>query len=289
MKYSDRHSLSPGNNEPLSPKVFDLLRNYIHEKTGIYFHDNKQYLLQSRLKPRLRELNLSSYEDYYKFLRSPNKRQEFFKMVNAVTINETFFFRSSEQFELIETHILPQLIALHGHRRAKIHIWSAACSTGDEPYTLAIIIKEYFAHRYPNIQFQITATDIDSEALAAAKAGLFKSYATRYIHPFILKKYFTPEGSAHRINDSIKQLVDFKLINLSDRTEMMRIHNVDLTLCANVLVYFPSEMKERVVKSIFKATRKGGFFMVGHAETLFGLEHDFTQARIGKAIFYQKI
>lgn len=289
MKYSDRHSLSPGNNEPLSPKVFDLLRNYIHEKTGIYFHDNKLYLLQSRLKPRLLELNLSSYEDYYHYLCSPINRQELVKMVNAVTINETCFFRSSEQFELIKTHILPKLIAEHRHQRAKIHIWSAACSTGDEPYTLAIIIKEYFAQRYPNIRFQITATDIDSEALDAARMGLFKSSATRYIHPLLLKKYFMAEGNAHRINDSVKELVDFKLVNLNDRTEMMRIHNVDLTLCANVLVYFPSETKERVVKSIFKAMRKGGFFMVGHAETLFGLEHDFTQARIGKAIFYQKI
>lgn len=288
MKYSDRHSLSPGNNEPLSPKVFDLLRNYIHDKTGIYFHDNKQYLLQSRLKQRLRELNLASYEEYYKFVCSPINRQELIKMVNAVTINETCFFRSTEQFELIRTHILPQLIALRKDQQPKIHIWSTACSTGDEPYTLAIIIKEHFAYRYPDIQFLITATDIDSEALAAAKAGLFKSYATRYIPPAILKKYFSPEGNAHRINDGIKQLVDFKLINLSDRTEMMRIHNVDLTLCANVLVYFPSETKEKVVKSIFKSTRKSGFFMVGHSETLFGLEHDFARTRIGKTIFYQK-
>lgn len=288
MKYSDRHSLSPGHNEPLGPKVFDLLRNYIHKKTGIYFHDNKQYLLQSRLKPRLCELGLSSFEDYYDFLSRSINRDEIYKMVSAVTINETHFFRSTEQFELIKTHLLPQLIASHRQHHGNIHIWSAACSTGDEPYTLAIIIKEHFEQRYPNIRFRITATDIDSDALDAAKVGLFRNYSTRYIHPQLLKKYFTSEGNVYRINDSIKQLVDFKLINLSDRTEMMRIHNVDLTLCANVLIYFPAETKKKVVKSIYKSMQSGSIFMVGHSETLFGLDHDFTQVRLGNTVFYQK-
>ena len=291
MKYSDRKSHSPNKTVPLSRQEFDQIRDYILQKTGIYFQDNKLYLLQSRLMPRLGELGLYSYEDYYSLLTASGHPEEFQKMVSAITINETYFFRSSAQFNLIESSILPQLIKQKQEQNAanpKIRLWSAACSAGDEPYTLSIILQHNFLHRYPNIQFEVLASDIDPVILARAKQGIYNAYSIRNIPPPLLKKYFIQRGDQFQIKQEIAERVEFRRINLADRIEMMSMHNIDLAICANVLIYFPTKIRQQVVSSIYNSLSPQGFFMVGFSETLFGIDHKFTQVRNGKSMTYQK-
>ena len=289
MKYPDREGNAPGKVIPLSGHLFDKIRLLIRDKTGIYFQDNKQYLLQSRLKTRLTQLNLDSFESYFEYLSHPANKAEFGRMVSAITINETYFFRSQEQFNIIQNTILPRLIE---HKQETpnpvIKIWSTACSTGDEPYTLALIINHYFKKRYPKYRFEILASDIDTDIIAKAKRGLYSAYAVRNIPSFLLNAYFSKNNETFQISDEIRQMVTFKKINLSDRLEMIRIHGVDLAICANVLIYFPSDIRQNVVNSIYNCLNSSGYFMVGFSETLFGINHPFMQLRDGKNTTYQK-
>lgn len=269
--------------------MFEKLRDFILDKTGIYFQDNKLYLLQSRLNARLKDLSLNKYEDYYLYLTSAYGKEEFIKMVSAITINETYFYRSQEQFSIIQNSILPQLIAQKKDKpNPRIRIWSAACSAGDEPYSLSIILDKFFIHKYPNIEFEILASDIDPIVLAKAKKGIYNSYSIRNVPKNLLEKYFTKLGDEYQLKPEIASMVNFKRINLSDRMGLMGIHGIDLAMCANVLIYFPKHIRQRIVTSIYNSLSKKGFFMVGFSETLFGIEHQFQQTRDGKSITYQK-
>ena len=210
-------------------------------------------------------------------------------MVSAITINETYFFRSPEHFNLIQNSILPQLILQKKDKpNPKIRLWSTACSAGDEPYTLAILLHHYFVNRYPNIRFEILASDIDPIILSKAKKGLYNTYSIRNIPANLLEKYFIGQGDQYQIKPEIASMVEFKRINLSDRIGMMGVHSVDLAICANVLIYFPKHIRQNVVTSIYNSLNKTGFLLIGFSETLFGIEHQFNQTRDGKSITYQK-
>ena len=288
-KYSDRNSQSPTALKPLSQSLFEELRDFICEKTGIYFQDNKQYLLQSRLRNRVMQLNFESFEAYFSYLKNPNNISEFTEMVNSITINETYFFRSPEQFSLLQNTLLPLLIEQKkSDARPTIRLWSTACSTGDEPYSIAILVKEHFAHLYPTVKFEIYGSDIDSNILERAQRGFYNAYAIRNIPEHLLRKYFTQNGEVFELNNDIRSLVEFKKINLSDRVEMMRMHHIDLAICANVLIYFPNEIRQKVVMSIYNSLARNGLFLIGFSETLFGIEHPFVQIRDGKNMTYQK-
>ena len=290
MKYADREGSTSGKIIPLSRHVFDQIRSFIKDKTGIYFQDNKQYLLQSRLKVRLLDLKLADYEQYYQYLISPANHSEFAKMVSAITINETYFFRSQDQFTSIQNRIIPMLLLQKQDvPHPVIRIWSTACSTGDEPYTLALILKNRFEKQKPNVRFEILASDIDSDILARAKRGLYSAYSVRNIPSQLLERYFIKTDEGFQISDEIRKMVTFRRINLSDRLEMIRIQGIDLAICANVLIYFPQEIRQNVVNSIYNCLNAGGYFMVGFSETLFGIEHPFTLSREGKNTTYQKL
>lgn len=289
MKYLDRKSHSPAKTPPLSREVFDDVRDYILERTGIYFQDNKLYLLQSRLNTRLKDLGLPSYEDYFDFLTSPRNKDEFTRMVSAITINETYFFRSPDHFNLIQNSLLPKLIAQKQNKtNPRIRLWSTACSGGDEPYTLALILHHFFVHRYPKIRFEVIASDIDPEILNKAQKGLYNTYSIRNVPRILLDKYFIKQGEDYKIKQEVTRLVSFKRINLSDRMSMIGINNIDLAICANVLIYFPKHIRQNVITSIYNSLNTQGFFMVGFSETLFGINHQFQQIRDGKSITYQK-
>ena len=246
-------------------------------------------MLQSRLIQRVRDLGFQSYEDYFDYLFQARDSGEFASMVNAVTINETFFFRTQDQFDLIKNALLPRLIERSKPPEKKtIRIWSAACSTGDEPYSLAILLKELFIQRFPHITFEIFASDIDSDILSRARRGAYSAYAIRHVPPQLLQKYFSENNEHYQLNESIRSMVQFKQINLADRMAMMRMNGIDLAICANVLIYFPKPIKENVVHSIYNALNPGGLFIIGISETLFGINHPFTLLKEGKSVVYCK-
>ena len=273
----------------LSDEMFDQMRSFIYDKTGIYFQDNKRYLLESRVGRRLSALKLPGFAAYYGELRKGSLNGELKDLVNAITINETFFFRNVPKFDILENELIPEII----ERRAKegkhnVRIWSAACSTGDEPYTIALIVKERLQRRYPNVRFEIVGTDINTEVLDKARAGIYGEYAVRHVPPAVMRKYFPEDGARFRLSPEICQMVRYHHVNLSDRAGMMRMRGVDLVLCANVLIYFDNQAKQRVVSSIYNNLNVGGYLLVGFSETLYGVSQSFQSVRFDKTIAYKK-
>jgi chemotaxis protein methyltransferase CheR len=277
----------------LSQATFEELRRFVHERTGIYFRDNKRYLMESRLSRRLTTLGLADFEAYLRFLQTPAARAELTELANAVTINETYFFRHAEQHALFVKEILPTLVESRLSRgQRRVRLWSAASSTGDEAYTLALLILENLRARYPQVTFEIVGTDIDTEVVARARRGEYGAYAVRNVPPELLQKYFVPTGDgrteSYRLDAKVRSMVSFRQTNLADRVAMGRMRDVDAAFCANVLIYFDQAVKERVVGSLYQSLREGGYLFVGVSETLYGVTQAFQPVRFAQAVAYRK-
>ncbi|WP_457651537.1 CheR family methyltransferase [Rhodocaloribacter sp.] len=276
-----------GRNELTAP-LFDQYRRFIYEQTGIYFQDNKKYLLESRISRRLTATRKGDFQSYLQYLRNGGMRTELPELVNAVTINETFFFRTPPQFDIIEQHIIPELVSLREKTSRRIKIWSAACSTGDEPYTLALITKDRLQPRFPHITFEIIGTDINTDVLESARRGSYGPRSVRNVPPRMLSRYFTVEQDRYIVKPEIRQMVKFMHGNLADRSSMYKMRNFDIIICANVLIYFDNKSKQQVVSSLYNSLEHGGYLLVGFSETLYGVTQAFQPVRFEKTIAYKK-
>ena len=272
----------------LDAATFETLRAFIYDKTGIYFQDNKRYLLESRVSRRLKALQLDSFEAYARQVTTRRQHEELGHLINAITINETFFFRHQAQYDVLVDHLIPALIGERGER-CRLRFWSAASSTGEEAYSLALLFEEKVKPRYPNVRLDIVATDIDTNAIQEARDGLYNSYATRNVPEAWLRKYFTAEERGHRLSADIRRRVRFKQVNLADRLAMQRLCNFDVIFCANVLIYFDDTSKQQVVASLYNSLGAGGYLFVGFSESLYGVTQAFHAVRIDKTTAYQKV
>src|SRR5690625_2191265 len=197
--------------------VFEALRRLIYDHSGIYFEDNKRYLLESRVNQRLRALGCRSDEEYLERVQREGTMGELNVLVNAVTINETFFNRHPMQLEVMEKHLIPELIRKRSETGApNIRIWSAACSSGDEAYSIAIMIREKIQPLYPKATFEIVGTDIDTDILDAAERAVYAPYAVRTLPESTVKSYFKLQNDRYVLRDSIRKMVRFKKLNLTD-------------------------------------------------------------------------
>jgi chemotaxis protein methyltransferase CheR len=262
-------------------ELTDIIRNYC----GIIFRKNKQYLLEYKLTPRLRELNFNSFSDYIYYLKypSPNKH-EIQRLINLVTINETYFFREKNQIEYMIRNAIPELIK-KGKKNFKI--WSAACSTGEEPYSIAILLKESsLLSRY---NFEITATDIDTEVLEKAKLGVYKKTSFRNINDEkLLMKYFEIQNQNYYLKNEIKSVVKIMYLNLMENGIIKYLGKMDFIFCRNVLIYFDVEMKKRVAELFYKILNDDGYLFLGYAETLSRVTDKFILTNFTEGSFYKK-
>ncbi len=295
MSLLDRlHLPAPaGGAASLSDATFHELRAFIYERTGLYFRDNKRYLLENRLGRRLAALGLPDFEAYLALLRGAGARAEADALFNAVTINETYFFRHADQHALFVGHLLPELIEERLRRgQRRVRLWSAACSTGDEPYTLALLIRETLRTRYPHVAFEILGTDLNTDVLAHARRGFFSSYAVRNVPPALLRQYFQAHGDGpnrtYELDRRVRSMVTFQTLNLVDPAGMARMRDVDAAFCANVLIYFDDEAKRQVAGHLYHALRDGGYLFVGVSETLYGVTQSFQPTRFAQAVAYRK-
>lgn len=273
----------------LTDESFKELRDIIYKTSGIYYSDSKRYLLQSRISKRVQELRLNSISDYVNYIRSPLNKSELKNLFDAITINETYFFRAEQQYEALEKIILPEIIKNKGASSVPaVRIWSAACSTGEEPYTIAMIILEKFKPFYPNTQFQILGSDISNNVLEIAQRGVYREYSVRNVPDSFFKKYFIVKDGLYYINDDVKRFVRFSNINLFDQMQMRMVTNCDIIFCANVLIYFDLPAKQKVVSYLYDALNPGGYLFVGHSESLHGVTKAFTLVHLPKAIAYKK-
>lgn len=280
----------PGLKLSLSLKCFETWRKYIYESTGIYFQDNKKYLLESRLHKRITHLGLKSFEQYFDFVKAnPSGTSEIKYLYEAITINETFFFRNQPQLDALVSTILPDVIALNAKAgKNKIRIWSAACSSGEEAYSIAMMIQDIIKPKYPAIDFEIVGTDISNAVVDTARRGSYKEYSVRNTPVYFLKKYFKTNGSSFELDQKIKSMASFKLLNLYDDMIMRTMINFDVIFCANVLIYFDQASKIKVINHLYNSLNKGGYLFIGYSETLHGISRAFKLISFPKTIGYKK-
>ena len=289
MKHIDRQSRPPGSSPRLHRIDFEILRDLIHNNAGIYFQDNKRHVLQSRVMSRLKPLCFDYFEDYVDYALDPMNFNEVFRLVDAVTSLETSFFKSNEQFACIKDQILPSLINQKIEAGEQmLRIWSTACSTGEEVYSLAMVVHACLEQVDYPINVEIIGSDINTKALHTAEHGLYKSKSVAHIPPTLLETYLLRTPSGYQVHPTIMNMVTLKRINLADRTDMMRLHSVDMAFCANVLHSFSHEIKQRTLQAIYNTLNDDGYFMIGDSETLFGLSHPFLEINIDDVRVFQK-
>jgi len=280
----------PGVKVSLSLKAFETWRKYIYDSTGIYFQDNKKYLLESRLQKRITHLNLGTFEQYLDFVKfNPSGSAEIKYLYEAITINETFFFRNQPQLDALVTTILPEVIASKEKLgKNKIRIWSAASSSGEEAYSIAMMINDLIKPKYPNMDYEIVGTDISNAVVDVARRGSYKEYSVRNTPPYYLKKYFKVNSTSFDLDPKIKSMASFKLLNLYDDLSMRTMINFDVIFCANVLIYFDQTSKIKVINHLYNSLYKGGYLFIGYSETLHGISKAFKLTSFPKTIGYKK-
>lgn len=272
----------------MSAKEFEDLRKIIYQRSGIHFQDSKKYVLESRLARRLQELDLPDFDSYIKFLSiGPYQQDEFQEMFNRITINETQFFRNEPQLQVFETEALARIIEVRKSVK-RLRIWSAACSTGEEPYTLAIQVYRTLGIRLADWRIEILGTDISEKCLLAAEQAKYGSFSFRSVNPLIIKRYFREEGNEHVLDPTIKSMVTFELHNLRDTLAAKRHGIWDIIFCRNVMIYFDDDMKTRVVRSFYEQLADDGYLFIGHSETLRNLDVPLASLPAPQAFAYTK-
>ncbi len=270
---------------PLSDPTFKNLRDYIYQKSGIYITDTKKYLIENRLSRILQEKKLGSFEDYLKLIQVTSNGNELSRLFDAVTTNETYFFREPDQFDVLVNEVLPKVLSQKKGPKT-IKIWSAACSTGEEAYTISMFLME----KYLNSQhFEIYASDISEAVLLSAKKAIYNSYSTRNIPELYLKKYFSNSGQAYTLDSSVKDTVKFTNVNLLNDSKLKMFSGMDVIFCRNVLIYFDTKAKQKVVSNLYDNLNPGGYLFIGSSESLHNVTRALRPSVVNKVIIYQKV
>jgi chemotaxis protein methyltransferase CheR len=280
----------PKTTPDMSEATFRALRDMIYTITGIYFQDNKRYLLESRLGRRLQVLNISSFEQYLNLMKNGGQKTEELKFLyNAITINETFFFRNEPQFQAFEQTIVPSVLASRANNgKGKLKVWSSASSSGEEAYSLGMLFHEKIRPKYPGLDIEIVGTDINQSVLDTAGKGVYRDYSIRNMPEYYLTKYFARKEDRYYLSEEIKRYARFEFMNLYDRTRMKMMTNFDVIFCCNVLIYFDAKSKIQVVSDLYNALNRGGYLFIGYAETLHGISTAFKLINFPKTVVYKK-
>ena len=284
-------SVSPISKElKITNEEFIQLRDYIYEQCGIYIAETRKYLVENRLSNRLKELNLKNFGEYYYYLRfDVNRRAEMTKLFEVITTNETSFYRNPPQLQVFQDKVLKaELEKLRAARTRKLRIWSAGCSTGEEPYTLAMILHEVLKTELPTWDIKITANDLSEAVLASARKGIYGDYALRTTPPDIIARYFKKEGNNYHVDPKLKHLISFGPINLSDKMMLKRVERSHIIFCRNVIIYFDDEMKRQVIESFYDNLLPGGCLLIGHSESLHNISRAFKPEHHVGTIVYRK-
>jgi chemotaxis protein methyltransferase CheR len=272
----------------LDEEAFRLLRDLIHEKFGLYFDENQRPSLRSRLQNRLASRGLRSFEDYFHDLRfGPDRAEELQSMVSHLTNNETYFYRELPQLKVFADHVLPQIKerkARAGERT--LRVLSAGCSTGEEAYTLAMIVFDS-GHFFWNWDVEVTGLDVDQAALDKARKGVYQHNSFRGLAPELKTRHFTTVGTSAQVKEPIRRLVTFRRGNLVEPASFEGLAPLDAIFCRNVLIYFSDAMILRAVRIFRNILAPGGYLCLGHAESLSRITDLFQPVRFQGAMAYQ--
>ncbi len=267
----------------LTNAEFSELQDYIYKKSGMFFPLSRKNYIEQKVLKRIEILRYNNFKDYLNILQKELIRTEIINLFNEITVNETFFFRDNPQLEALESHIIPDLMSKRRGGKP-LNIVSAGCSSGEEPYTLSIILRE----KYPNLSFNIKGFDISDLVIAKCLRGEYTPYAIRFVPPEYLKKYFIPmDNGNYRFRDEYKTSISFRKVNLMEMGEAVK-EQFDVIFCRYVLIYFDRESKQRVIKTFYKKIAESGYLVLGNSESLFSISNDFKMLHFPSAIIYNR-
>ena len=272
----------------LTTSEYEMFVEFIYNQTGMHFDERKNAFIAKRVNTRMEEIGEINYEDYLNLLKfRDGDKVELQQLINLLTINESYFFRDFPQIESFANHCLIDV----AQRKAAaddftIRIWSAGCSSGDEPYTLAIVLSEILDVKKWKIE--IVASDIDLAILAKAKKGIYDERSIKDTPPEYLDKYFTTHNQRYKVIDKIKEMVHFEHVNLIDVREMRKKRNFDFIFCRNVLIYFNELSRKKVVDNFYISLNRGGYIFLGSSESINRITTAFTMKKKGNYLVYTK-
>jgi chemotaxis protein methyltransferase CheR len=272
--------------QQLTEEEFRLIRDLIYSHCGLFFDSDSKYLLDKRLYRRLSHHNLGGFREYYQFLKyDPKRDEELSDIMDILTTNETYFFREGFQLKAFTEEILPDLMRLRQDEQT-LRIWSAGCSTGEEPYTIAMLMLEMGC--FHGWRIEVLGSDISHRVVQQARKGIYSQSSFRSTEEHYLKRYFqkTPEG--YRICDKVRELVSINHMNLFDANRLALLGRMDLVFCRNVIIYFDTVAKKRVIDAFYNVLRPGGYLLLGHSESLMNLTTAFALRHLKNDMVYQK-
>jgi chemotaxis protein methyltransferase CheR len=265
-------------NESLSASDFERLRSLVYDESGISLSPDKKTMMEIRLKRRLRNLGVGSFKEYCSHVfGSHGKDEELVHLIDVMTTNKTDFFREAGHFDYLVSKALPNLAQRKGAARKSL-VWSAGCSTGEEPYTLAMVLNEY-ARTLPGFRFGLLATDICTSVLDKAAMGIFKSELVAPVPKALRRKYFMrsrdPESDLLRVVPEIRSLIEFRRLNFMD-ADFGMTELPEIIFCRNVIIYFDRPTQIRLLEKLTRHLAPGGYFFAGHSESLQGMDLPLT-------------
>jgi chemotaxis protein methyltransferase CheR len=273
----------------LSDNSFIQLRDFIYNICGMYFHTTKKYFLESRLARRMEATGTKAHAEYYQLLKSPRGSEELKYLMDEITTNETFFFRNVPQLAALESHLLPEIVETKnkmGFR--KLRIWSAGSSSGEEAYTMSMMLLEKRTTLLKDWVIEIVGTDINETVISQAKEGVYNAYSVRNIPETYKRKYIKEENGKFLLSPEVKKFVTFNKLNLYDDSKMIFMKSFDFIFCANVLIYFDTASKSKVVQHFYNNLQPYGYFFVGQSESLHGVNDKFKTVHFPGGFTYKK-
>jgi len=270
----------------ISQPDFEKFREFFYRKTGIQFEPSKRYFVDKRLVERIELTDSGTFRNYFTKLRFEASGEELQHLTNLMTVNETYFFREEYQFQCLVKSILPDIVSRKTDKRP-IRIWVMPSSSGEEPYSIALYLLEYWTG-INDWDIEIIASDIDTKILAQARAGLYSARSVQQLPELLLRKYFERSTNGHQICDDLRNAVEFTRVNLAERADTRAYRDFDVVFCRNLLIYFDDVSRKAAAETFYDAMKPGGYICLGHSESMSRVSSLYKVRKFPEAIVYQK-
>ncbi|MGB8061586.1 MAG: protein-glutamate O-methyltransferase CheR [Candidatus Sulfotelmatobacter sp.] len=274
---------------PPDPELIRI-RDLVYQVAGIFHPDTKLRLLFDRCSRRMKERKTATLHEYFECLTiKPERQTELVALLNEITIGETCFFRNQPQLDALRQIVIPKVLEAKAKLPLRrLRIWSAGCSTGEEPYTLNMLLLEEAQRLLKDWTIEILATDLNERSLAHAKTAIYGAYSTRNLTAYYRQKYFRPAAEQLQVEEGVRKNITFSRLNLSDDSRMTFMKSLDVVFCCNVLIYFDLASKRRVIQHFYNNLLPHGYLFLGHSESLYGVTDDFRLVHLPGATAYMK-
>ncbi|MGA2926813.1 MAG: protein-glutamate O-methyltransferase CheR [Solirubrobacteraceae bacterium] len=262
------------------------MSNYFYQRTGIRFEPRKRYFVDKRVVACIQAAAAADFAAWFTRLRLGGEQALELDLLNRLTVHETYFLREDYQLQCLVSHVLPAILRDRG-RRGAVRILSLPCSTGEEPYSIALWLLEHWP-QMSEVDVSIVGLDIDAESLAAAREGIYGARSVHRLTPGMLARWFDPVPDGHRISAEIRDAIDLFAANICDTGQMRGHRDYDVVFCRNLLIYFDEAASLRAVENLFGALRPGGFLFLGHTESMSRVSSIFEPVRFPQTTAYQR-